>query len=340
MIPSPNRVRRVAAGFGMLSAVAAASHFVLFPNLARAQASSKASFKASTETRPWKHPARKQSSQLGVAWLSAPASTMIRIPASTFIMGSTRDEIVEAAARCALSSGAATCKPEQFSDELPAHRVSLSSYWIDRTEVTVREYQRCVALKRCEPVPYWRGAERFEKPEYPVTLVRWKDAQDYCRFRGARLPTEAEYERAARGLSRRWFPWGNLFNRRAANHGRSGLASADGQDGFLELAPVGSFAAGQTPNKIMDLAGNVAEWVYDRYGAYTADAVRDPKGPKSNPSSSRVFRGGHFASPPVRLRAASRGHAPPNTRQPQLGFRCARSDKPPLALKPATSEKG
>lgn len=264
----------------------------------------------------------------GVARLQAPRSTMIKVRASTFAMGSTIPEILEAVADCAREPLGHRCKEELFSDELNRHSVTLSSYWLDRTEVTVESYARCVSLRRCRPIPFADGARRFERPRYPATLVSWEDARNYCRFRGARLPTEAEFERAARGLSGRRYPWGQLYNSRAANHGRLGLDATDDIDGFVELAPVGSFPAGRTPDGFMDLAGNAAEWVQDRYApGYTEEAARNPQGPGAGAGTgARVVRGGHFASAAPWLRSAARQSADPTARQPNLGFRCARSE--------------
>ncbi len=263
----------------------------------------------------------------GVVALRQPASTMIRVPAGSFAMGSTPEDVLDALTDCAREPLGGRCKEEMFSDELPRHSVRLSSFWLDRMEVTVQDYARCVALRRCRAVPFARGGKRFDSPRFPVSLVRHADARAYCRFRGARLPTEAEFERAARGPLGRRYPWGDLYNTRAANHGRLGLDTTDARDGFAELAPVGSFPAGRTSEGFLDLAGNVAEWVSDRYApAYPRDAVVDPTGPALGAGSGgQVVRGGHFSTGAAWLRGASRASADPESRAPTLGFRCARS---------------
>lgn len=265
----------------------------------------------------------------GLAHLRARGSQMIRVPGSEFSMGSTSAEVVDATALCEHEPLAATCDERSFADELFRHRVKLSAFYLDRREVSVAEYASCVRIGRCKAAPYERGARRFERATFPATLVTWDDASTFCAARGARLPTEAEFERAARGASGRRFPWGELVNDRLANHGRLGVDSSDAADGFAELAPVGSFVAGRTPDGFFDLAGNAAEWVQDRYATQYSDRpVTDPEGPDAaNATSARVVRGGSYESPMAWLRGAARGAALPGDRRPSLGFRCARSQR-------------
>ena len=265
----------------------------------------------------------------GLARLRARGSPMIRVPSSEFSMGSTSADIVDALALCAHEPLAASCDERSFADELVLHRVKLSGFFLDRREVSVDEYQACVRIGRCKAPPYDRGARRFQQRSLPVTLVTWDDANAFCAARGARLPTEAEFERAARGESGRRFPWGELANDRLANHGRLGLDPSDDSDGFAELAPVGSYRAGRTPDGFLDLAGNAAEWVRDRYATqYPDGAVSDPQGPDASAATSaRVVRGGSYESPLAWLRGAARTAALPSDRRPSLGFRCARSQR-------------
>lgn len=265
----------------------------------------------------------------GLTLLRARGSLMIRVPASEFVMGSTSAEIIDASVLCEHEPLAASCDERSFADESLAHRVRLSSYFLDRREVTVAEFDACVRVGRCKAPPYERGARRFRQPNFPVTLVTWDDAQAFCAFRGARLPTEAEFERAARGATGRRFPWGELPNTHLANHGRLGIDLTDDTDGFGELAPVGSFSAGRSPDGFLDLAGNAAEWVQDRYATQYPDAVQvDPQGPDAaQASGARVVRGGSYDSPMAWLRGAARGAYLPNERRPSIGFRCARSQQ-------------
>jgi iron(II)-dependent oxidoreductase len=254
---------------------------------------------------------------------------MIRVPASEFRMGSTSTEVIDSTTLCEHEPLAATCDERSFSDELLQHRVKLSAYSLDRREVSVADYAACVRIGRCKAPPYDRGARRFERSSFPVTLVTWDEASTFCAARGARLPTEAEFERAARGPNARRFPWGDRLNDRLANHGRLGLDPTDDGDGFAELAPVGSFTAGRTPDGFLDLAGNAAEWVQDRYATQYPDSpATDPEGPDAaTATSARVVRGGSYESPMAWLRGAARGATLPGDRRPSLGFRCARSQR-------------
>jgi len=254
--------------------------------------------------------------------LRAPGARSIRLARSDAVIGSSADDVLLAAASCASEPLGHRCNAQTFASELGRHIAQVGSFWIDRTEVTVREYSRCVAAGRCERPAYAAGGRRFERPFHPVTFVSHEDALSYCHFRGARLPTELEFERAARGARGRVFPWGELYHSRAANHGRFALLPNDDEDGFAELAPVGSFAVGRTPEGVLDLAGNVAEWVADAY----RESYDDP--PPQNSDARRVVRGGSYATGPSWLRGAARDSAPPGTRRPDLGFRCAQSAGP------------
>jgi formylglycine-generating enzyme required for sulfatase activity len=260
---------------------------------------------------------------------------MLLVPASTFVMGSTSEDLVSALVDCQHEPRGHQCEATLFADETPQRRVSLSPYWLDRTEVTVADYARCVAAHRCRALPFAAGGERFDRPSYPASLVTYEDAKEYCAFRGARLPTEAEFERAARGPAGRKYPWGNLYNSHAANHGALGAEMTDASDGFAELAPVGSFPEGRTPEGFLDLAGNVAEWMLDRYAAqYVETDTRDPQGPSPPVGLAvRVVRGGSYASAAPWLRGAARAAAEPTSRRPTIGFRCAKDARrsPPAA---------
>jgi formylglycine-generating enzyme len=255
----------------------------------------------------------------GLVTLRTPGSLMIRIAASTFVMGSTSDEVLEASATCAHEPLGYRCNELTFADELPRHTERLGSFWLDRTEVTAGDYDRCAARGRCAPRALSGGARRFAVANLPATLVTAREAEAYCRSRGARLPREAEFERAARGTTGRRYPWGDVYNGKLANHGRVGFDTSDWSDGYAELAPVGSFPNGRTPDGFLDLAGNAAEWTSDTY------TERYGTAPSTSSSGPLVLRGGHYGSGAADLRGSARMPLEPDERRPYVGFRCARS---------------
>ena len=235
-----------------------------------------------------------------------------------FEMGSSDEEVLAALVRCKREPLPDRCDESTFASETPPHREHVAGIWMARTEVTVAEYARCVAVGRCAPAGFEGGGQRFQRPTLPVTLVTFDDAKRYCAFRGGRLPSEAEFESAARGPMRRRYPWGQAYHPKLSNHGRLGVDASDASDGFAELAPVGSFPDGATPEGILDLAGNAAEWTLD---AFTPDYGSPPIG-------ERAVRGGSFASSAAFLRGAARVGKSPETREPTLGFRCVWPTRP------------
>ena len=312
---------------------------------------------ALAETRPRRatlQPVAEARTSDGVVALAAPPHDRVRFSAGTFFMGTVPGTSARVLELCARESPDSACElPLLFEravigewrtlaalvdTESARHAVTLAAFWLDTREVTVGEYARCADAGACSFAPLRQGgAERFRsRPDLPASFVTWEDARDYCKFRGARLPTEAEWERAARGLSGREFPWGNVYNRHLANHGTFDLARVrgvehrvaelelDDRDGVLEVAPVGSFPDGRTREGVHDLAGNVAEWVEDVFlPEFDPAPVTNPRGPASGPW--RVVRGGSYHHPAPYLRGASRGFVPPGARQPWIGFRCAES---------------
>jgi formylglycine-generating enzyme required for sulfatase activity len=162
---------------------------------------------------------------------------------------------------------------------------------------------------------------RVGLPEHPVVQLSWQDARTYCRWAGGELPTEAEWEYAARGTSRRPFPWGQLWNSRLANHGEA--ESAEGAiDGYRYAAPVDAFPDGKSFFGLRNMAGNVWEFVLDRYaGPYSTQENRvDPEGPRTG--TDRVIRGGSWRSPAHALRVSFRAHVPDGETRPDVGMRC------------------
>lgn len=255
----------------------------------------------------------------GLVTLRAPGSAMIRVVAGSFVMGSSPAELALALGSCAREALGYRCNDRSFTSELPRHTATLGSFWLDRTEVTAGDYDRCAATRACPPRALEGGARRFAASELPATLVSATDAETYCRSRGARLPSEAELERAARGTSGRLYPWGTNYDPRLSNHGRLGLDTSDFSDGFAELSPVGSFPEGRTPDGFLDLAGNAAEWTRDPFTP-RHDLPVDPAW-----GGARVVRGGDFLSGAAFLRSAARVPLPPDQRLPTVGFRCAHS---------------
>lgn len=249
-------------------------------------------------------------------------------------MGSTAVEMNKAKELCERETLASMCEQlaSGFRMEGHAHEVTVSDFAIDRTEVTVETYGRCVSAGACAAPGFAPFDMRFDRPELPVTHVSWEDATRYCAWQHGRLPTEAEWEYAARGTARRTFPWGNVYGSRLANHGSLAFDNTDASDGYSGLAPVGSYPSGATPGGILDLAGNAAEWVADWFDVddsghgYAQGPGVNPKGPTGG--LLHVFRGGSYQDGGYALRSAARalvlgGHPMIAQRSPGIGFRCA-----------------
>jgi eukaryotic-like serine/threonine-protein kinase len=206
------------------------------------------------------------------------------------------------------------------ADEQPVHTVFLDAFWIDRTEITNRMYNLCVKAGECGR-PYTPGSNThnyyYDNPQYanyPVVDLRWTSAEKYCAWAGMRLPTEAEWEKAARGTDERTYPWGN------ANPNNS-LLNFNNPTGDTEI--VGKFVNGASPYGALDMAGNVMEWVADWYdaGYYAVSPDMNPKGPADG--QNKVLRGGSWFSDLYSVRSADRAYNIPSYRNLVVGFRCA-----------------
>jgi formylglycine-generating enzyme len=204
-------------------------------------------------------------------------------------------------------------------DEQPIHTVSLAAFYIDKYEVTVADYAKFLKRQAADPPLLWREARGDEHQDKPVLGVDWYDAVEYCRWSNKRLPTEAEWEKAARSVDGRSYPWGN--DPPTDIHANFGHETAKG---YAAVVKVGSFEKGQSPYGIYDLSGNVWEWVADRYDEhyYEHSPERNPRGPTTGPL--RVVRGGAWNSSPSIIAAANRTANVPSIRRSDVGFRCAK----------------
>jgi formylglycine-generating enzyme required for sulfatase activity len=272
------------------------------------------------------------------ARVDRPIETMLPVPAGSFVMGASGEAQRAALHMCLDEIGPRlhqACHADLFASEGPAVAVYLSAYSIDRVEVTVAAYRKCVRAGVCSPGPILQTDSRFVQPELPITNITWDEARSYCTWRGARLPSEAEWERAARGSDGRTWPWGNTPRADAANHGRFMTPEElgnpqvlrvrpDESDGHAFLAPVGSYPGAVSPIGALDLAGNAAEWTNDVYQEEPPQRIStvNPHGPAAG--SLRTVRGGSWRHPMLFLRTTARDAAPADARSPEIGFRCAR----------------
>lgn len=201
----------------------------------------------------------------------------------------------------------------------PAHQLSVDAFYMDRFETTTARYAKFLESTGSENTPdFWDQVAGKDSAEMPVVGVSWNEANAYCRWAGKRLPTEAEWEKAARGTDARLYPWGDAEPTR--DHANFENSSEQAYDGAL--SPAGTYAAGKSPFGVDDLAGNASEWVADWYSeSYFIDDVYNPRGPEEG--EKKVIRGGGRYDPAFRLKVSFRMFASPDTRAEDIGFRCA-----------------
>jgi serine/threonine-protein kinase len=247
----------------------------------------------------------------------SPGNPMILIPAGEFTMGGKADDAVAMCVEFNLS-----CPIEFFQSEEPLHQVHLDAFWIDQTEVTNLMYSKCVQAGKCTPPTSKESLTRanyYGDPQfdnYPVIFISWQEADAYCSWAGHRLPTEAEWEKAARGEDARAYPWGN----EAPNTDLLNYKHA-----FKDTTVVGQFQR-RHPYGVLDMAGNVWEWTADWFGDtfYAESPAANPLGPESG--IVRVLRGGAFGSQVFNVRSTFRLLSEPADTYAWVGFRCARDE--------------
>lgn len=214
-----------------------------------------------------------------------------------------------------------------FPDEQPAHAMSVKAFWIDRTEVTTGQYKRFLSARGYSlpprPMSPSMPQDYFTNSAYdsfPVVEVTWARAGDYCHWAGKRLPSEAEWEKAARGADQRLYPWGNQWDSSAANSRESEVSSTPHSTQHFTYR-VGALPLNSSPYGLLDMAGNVWEWVQDWYVAYPGNTMSN----EAYGEQYKVVRGGSWVSNSLSLLTVARDFAPPGFGYDSIGFRCAKS---------------
>lgn len=258
---------------------------------------------------------------IGSTWTrQADSMVMVYVPQGEFSMGDGADLGL---AECQ-KLGIAGCERGWFTAEEPMHTIYLDSYWIDQTEITNRMYASCVQAGACQPPSITKSRTRgnyYGNPgynNYPVIYVEWSMANSYCAWAGARLPTEAEWEKAARGTDGREYPWGSAI----PDCSLANFWTTDNKGCVGDTAPVGSFPGGKSIYGALDMAGNVWEWVSTLSASYPYDATDGRE--DINSSTPRIMRGGSWSADGYYLRAPMRGWYFEEFAY-SYGFRCARN---------------
>ena len=238
---------------------------------------------------------------------------LLYIPAGRFIMGSNQGD----------------------SNEKPFHEVYLDAFWMDKFEVTHDQYKLCVADRACTAPTDISFYNNSSFKNHPVVNINWSQAKAYCQWAGRDLPSEAQWEKAARGDDERKYPWGDNYpTSDYANLCDLGCASGSKlenfSDGYSQTAPVGNFPMGSSPYEVHDMAGNVWEWVNDWYAEDYYGSQREwanPSGPMTG--EEKVLRGGAWDNSERFIRSTNRGWGSPEVFGEDLGFRCALSVESP-----------
>jgi eukaryotic-like serine/threonine-protein kinase len=250
---------------------------------------------------------------------------LVYVPAGEFLMGSTDEQISAAMQDCVAYGNSQNDCETSLGAESPQHTVYLDGFWIDRSEITNTMYEKCVVVGVCDP-PYstssysrtsYYGNSQYA--DYPVIQRDWNMANAYCDWAGRRLPSEAEWEKAARGTDGRLYPWGDQAP--ASNLLNYNLIVSD-------TTKVGSYPSGASPYGALDMAGNVWEWVNDWYDEnyYANSPLENPHGPSSG--SFHGLRGGSWNDGSRLVRSVFRCGNNPNCISDNFGFRCALSAAP------------
>jgi formylglycine-generating enzyme required for sulfatase activity len=266
--------------------------------------------------------------KIGQTWVSPiDGVTLICVPAGEFLMGAATGDLLA------------------MDDEKPQHQVYLDAYWFDRTEVTNFNFGKCLAAGACHPKVYDTNATTFvpyaihlDYQDYPALLYEFEPAAEYCQWAGRQLPTEAQWEKAARGTDARLYTWGNapldctLANYLACDIVKNTDSTAPrcGYSKYCKTTQVGDYLTGASPYGALNMAGNVWEWVADWYQPdyYANSPMNNPSGPTDG--DHKVIRGGGAKSLSQELRATNRASgAPQHFMDGQMGFRCAMNPDSP-----------
>ncbi len=246
------------------------------------------------------------------------SKTMVRVPAGEFTMGTSEEQKAQLGKDFGIN-------PNLLKEESPVSKISLAEFYIDQTPVTNAEYKKFIDANANHAVPFvdenavlaftWDKTTRGfpqGRDQYPVVLVSWNDAMAYCQWAGKRLPTEAEWEKAARGTDGRLWPWGNTWDTSKAN-------SVEQKKG--DAVPVGKYPTGASPYGALDMVGNVWQWTSSLDKPYPYDAKDGREDP--NAVGLRITRGGAWGFGPAVDRTSLRNRFDPSSVSLSIGFRCA-----------------